>query len=219
MDNPEQDIRESICEAGRRLWLKGWVAASDGNISARSGDGGIIITPSGVPKGFMIPEMLVRTDLNGAVPDRGAKPSSEILMHLEIYRRRNDIRAVVHAHPPVSTGFAVAHLPLDLPILPEIMLTMGTVPLAPYGTPSTHELADAISGLVAGHDAILLANHGVVTMGKTVMEAYYLMEKVEQYAAITLAAHQLGSMHLLNEEQIQKLREIHNSTTGGNFSQ
>ena len=208
MENLEKDIREQICEVGRRVWLKGWVASNDGNISARLGENEVITTPTGVSKGFMSPDMLIKTDLSGNVLSGYLKPSSEIKIHLEAYKQREDVKAFLHAHPPYSTGFAVANLPLNYVTLPEIIICLGSIPLAKYGTPSTTELSDSISELVKCHDAILLANHGAVTLGKDVMNAYYKMESMEHFALITLTAHQLGGSTPISEQGVKKLEEV-----------
>ncbi len=208
MDNLEKEIREQICEVGKRIWLKGWVAANDGNISMRLGDEFVIATPTGVSKGFMSPDMLIKVDLDGNVRSGYLKPSTEIKIHLEAYKRRDDIRAFVHAHPPISTGYAVANIPLDFKTLPEIIISLGRIPLAKYGTPSTTELSDSISELVLCHDAILLANHGAITLGKDVTDAYYKMESVEHFAIISLTAHQIGGMKTISEPDVKKLEEV-----------
>lgn len=204
----EQEIREQICEVGRRVWVKGWVAANDGNISVRMDDDYVITTPTGVSKGFMSPDMLIKVDMDGNIRSGYLKPSSEIKIHLEAYRKRDDKRAVLHAHPPVCTGFAVANIPLDFRTLPEIIITLGKVPLARYGTPSTSELSDSISELILCNDAVLLANHGAMTIGKDVMDAYYNMERVEHFANISLVAHQLGGGRDLGEPEVKKLEDI-----------
>ena len=208
MELNEKEIREQICEVGRRVWQKNWVAANDGNISMRLGDEFIITTPTGVSKGFMTPDMLLKVDLDGNVRGGYLKPSSEIKIHIEAYKRRDDKRAVVHAHPPVCTGYAVANIPLDFQTLPEIIITLGRVPLAQYGTPSTTELSYSISELIVCHDAVLLANHGAMTLGKDVMDAYYNMERVEHFASISLVAHQLGRMQPISEPDVKKLEDI-----------
>ena len=208
MDNLEKEIREQICEVGKRIWLKGWVASNDGNISMKIGEHAVITTPTGVSKGFMSPDMLIKVDMDGNVLAGYLKPSSELKIHLEAYKRRDDIKAFVHAHPPVTTGFAVANIPLDFQTLPEIIISLGAIPLASYGTPSTPELSDSISELVLCHDAILLANHGAITLGKDVMDAYYKMEAVEHFAMISLTAHQLGKMKPISEPNIKKLEEV-----------
>ncbi len=211
MDNIEKEVREQICEAGRRIWTKGWVASNDGNISMKIGENTVITTPTGVSKGFMSPDMLIKVDMDGNVLSGYLKPSSEIKIHLETYKLRDNIKAFVHAHPPITTGFAVANIPLDFKTLPEIIISLGTIPLARYGTPSTPELTDSISELVLCHDAILLANHGAITLGKDVMSAYYKMEAVEHFAKISLTAHQLGKMKPISEPDIKKLDEVRES--------
>ena len=208
MSTNEREIREQICEVGRRVWTKGWVAANDGNISMRIDDDHVITTPTGVSKGFMSPDMLIKVDMDGNIRGGYLKPSSEIKIHLEAYRKRDDKRAVLHAHPPVCTGFAVANIPLDFRTLPEIIITLGKVPLARYGTPSTTELSDSISELILCNDAVLLANHGAMTIGKDVMDAYYNMERVEHFANISLVAHQLGGGRDLSEPEVRKLEDI-----------
>ena len=208
MDNQEKEIREQICEVGKRLWMKGWVASNDGNISMRIDDEYVIATPTGVSKGFMSPDMLVKVDMDSNFRGGYLKPSSEIKIHLEAYKRRDDVRAFVHAHPPVSTGYAVANIPLDFKTLPEIIISLGRIPLAKYGTPSTEELSESISELLLCHDAILLANHGAITLGKDVMSAYYKMESVEHFAIISLTAHQLGGMKTISEPDVKKLEEV-----------
>ena len=208
MANSEKEIREQICEIGRRVWIKGWVASNDGNISMKLNDRQVITTPTGVSKGFMSPDMLCKVDLDGKTIDGYMKPSSEIKIHIEAYRRRDDIGAVLHAHPPVCTGYAVANIPLDFQTLPEIIVSLGRIPLAKYGTPSTTELSDSISELILCHDAVLLANHGAITVGKDVMSAYYKMESTEHFAHISLVAHQLGGMRSLGGEDVRKLEDL-----------
>ncbi len=210
MNTTEREIREQICEVGRRVWVKNWVAANDGNISMRMDDNYVITTPTGVSKGFMSPDMLIKVDMDGNVRSGYLKPSSEIKIHIEAYKRRDDKRAVVHAHPPISTGFAVANIPLDFKTLPEIIITLDQVPLAQYGTPSTTELSDSISELIICHDAVLLANHGAMTVGKDVMDAYYNMERVEHFANISLVAHQLGGMKPISAPEVKKLEDLRN---------
>jgi L-fuculose-phosphate aldolase len=174
----------------------------------RLGENEVIATPTGVSKGFMSPDMLIKTDINGNVISGYLSPSSELKIHLEAYKHRPDVKAFVHAHPPYSTGFAVANLPLNFKTLPEIIISLGSIPLAKYGTPSTVELSDSISELVKSHDAILLANHGAVTLGKDVMSAYYKMESVEHFALISLTARQLGGMKFISEPEVKKLEEV-----------
>jgi L-fuculose-phosphate aldolase len=158
----------------------------------------------------MTPEMMVVTDLQGSVVEAapGRKPSSEALMHLVAYRERPDIGAVVHAHPPLSTGFAVAGIPLDRAVLAEVVTTLGAIPIAEYGTPSTTELADTVAPLVRAHDGLLLANHGALALGKDLFGAYYKMETIEHFAQISLVARQLGREHLLSREEVDRLQGL-----------
>ena len=203
-------VREDIVEVGRRLWARGFVASNDGNISVRVAPDRLVMTPANVSKGFMTPEMMVVTDLEGAVVEAapGRKPSSEALMHLVAYRQRPDITAVVHAHPPTSTGFAVAGIPLDRAVLAEVVTTLGSIPIADYGTPSTREMADTVAPLLKAHDGVLLANHGAITLGADLFAAYYKMETIEHFAKISLTARLLGREHLLSREEVERLQAL-----------
>src|SRR4029453_15939262 len=181
MSDLETQFRADIVEIGRRLWTRGYVASNDGNISVRIGPDRLLMTPASVSKGFMTPDMMVVTDLSGALVSGapGRKPSSEIKMHLVAYRERPDVGAVVHAHPPLSTGFAVAGIPLDRAVLAEVVTTLGSIPIADYATPSTKELPEAVRKYVKAHDGMLLANHGALTLGTDLFAAYYKMETIE----------------------------------------
>lgn len=202
----EAELREQICEIGRRCWQKGWVAANDGNFSIRIGTNAFLVTPTGVSKGFMTAETLLLVDSEcRPLTSSCGKPSSEIKMHLRCYKERPDIRAVVHAHPPVSTAFAAARIPLDAPILSEFLMTLREVPVAPYATPGTDEVPDSIAALLHSHDAVLLANHGVITLGDTLMQAYYRLETLEHAAGIFLSARLLGGGVSLTSEQAKRL--------------
>jgi L-fuculose-phosphate aldolase len=203
-------LRDDICEIGRRLWQRGFVASNDGNISVRIGPDRLLMTPTSVSKGFMTPDMMVVTDLDGTLISgaAGRRPSSEILMHLVAYRERPDVGSVVHAHPPLSTGFAVAGMPLDRAVLAEVVTTLGSIPIADYGTPSTTELADAVRPYVKSHDGLLLANHGALALGKDLFSAYYKMETIEHFAKISLVARQLGRENLLSREEVGRLQDL-----------
>ncbi len=203
-------LRADIVEIGRRLWQRGFVASNDGNISVRLGSDRLLMTPASVSKGFMAPEMMVITDLEGNVVEAapGRKPSSEALMHLVAYRERPDINAVVHAHPPIATGFAVAGIALDRAVLAEVVTTLGGIPIADYATPSTQELAETVRPLIRSHDGVLLANHGAVALGKDLFSAYYKMETIEHFAQISLVARQLGREHLLSREEVERLQGL-----------
>ncbi len=204
------NVRHDIVEVGRRLWQRGFVASNDGNISVRIGPDRLMMTPASVSKGFMTAEMMVVTDLDGAVVEAapGRKPSSEAMMHLVAYRQRPDIGAVVHAHPPTATGFAVAGIPLDRAVLAEVVTTLGSIPIAGYETPSTRALADAVGSLLKAHDGVLLANHGAIALGKDLFSAYYKMETIEHFATISLVARQLGREHLLSRGEVDRLQEL-----------
>jgi len=200
--------RSHICEIGRRMYQKGFVASNDGNISIKIDERKMLITPAGVSKGFLSPDDIIMCDMSGEVISGKEKPSSEIKLHLEVYRKRSDIGAVVHAHPPYATGFAVAGIPLTICILPEVVISIGTIPLAPYGTPSTAQLAKVVSPLLERHNAILLSNHGTLTLGEDVFSAYYVLERVEHLATVSLIARQLGGARPLSSEELKKLSEM-----------
>jgi L-fuculose-phosphate aldolase len=204
----EEQARADIVEVGRRLWERGFVASNDGNISVRLDEHRLITTPKSVSKGFMTPDMMVITDLDGKKISGQRDPSSELKMHLEVYRNRPDVRAVVHAHPPTATGFAVAGIPLDRPVLAEVITTLGSIPIADYATPSTEELPAAVRKYVKAHDGLLLANHGALAVGPDVMSAYYRMETIEHFAKISLVARTLGREHLLSREEVERLQGL-----------
>jgi len=205
----ERRLREAIVEIGRRLYERGYIVASDGNISVRLPESGrILTTPTGACKGFLTPEMLVVVDAEGRKLEGTLPPSSELAMHLEIYRQRQDVHAVVHAHPPCGTGFAAAGMSLEKPLVSEVVLTLGCIPLAGYGTPSTQELVAAIAPYVPHYNALLLANHGAVTYGPDLETAYFRMETLEHFARITLVAKLLGREQPLPAEAVQKLFQI-----------
>ena len=205
-----EQLSADIVEIGRRLWVRGFVASNDGNISVRIGPDRLLMTPTSVSKGFMTADMMVITDMDGALVTGapGRKPSSEIKMHLVAYRARPDVNAVVHAHPPLSTGFAVAGIPLDRAVLAEVVTTLGSIPIAEYGTPSTDELSDAVRPYVKAHDGLVLANHGALALGKDLFAAYYKMETIEHFAKISLVARQLGRENLLSREEVGRLQGL-----------
>ena len=201
----ESELRRQICQAGRNMYERGLVVACEGNLSVRVDQDRILVTPAGICKGHLALQNLVVTDLNGMVKCGTSRPSSEILMHLLFYRLRPDVQAVCHAHPPAATGFAAAGRALDEAVLPEVIMDLGTIPLAPYGTPGTWELCERLEPFVANHDAILLENHGVVTCGQDLTTAYQRLETVEQFARILLAAHSLGGAQVLSRKNVEKL--------------
>jgi L-fuculose-phosphate aldolase len=201
-------LRADIVEVGRRLYARGFCASNDGNISIRVGDDRVLTTPKSVSKGFMSADMMVVVDLEGRKLAGDRDASSELLMHLEVYRQRPDVRAVVHAHPPLATGFAVAGVPLDRAVLAEVITTLGSVPIAEYGTPSTPELPEAVRRYIKAHDGLLLANHGALTVAPEVFAAYYKMETIEHFARISLVARLLGGERLLSRDEVLRLQGL-----------
>lgn len=196
----------AIARVCRRLYERGLVAGPDGNVSVRLADGSILVTPSGVSKVDVTPEDLVRVGVDGAVLDGRRAPSSELHMHLRIYARRRDALAVVHAHPPTATGFAVAGESFVAPVLPEVILQMGEVPLVRYATPGTVALADNFEPYLDHHDAFLMANHGATTIGATLELAHQRMESLEHAARIILTARLLGRVNELSAADVEALR-------------
>jgi len=198
-------VRRQIAEVCKRLYERGLIAGPDGNVSVRIGPDRILVTPSGLSKVDVTAEDMVEVDARGA-PRRGRRrASSEIAVHLRIYERRADVAAVVHAHPPTATGFAVAGEALTTPVLPEVIFQMGRVPLVPYALPGTERLADAFEPFVREHDAFLMANHGAVTVGRTLLEAHQRMESLEHAARILLVARMLGRVNALAPEEVELL--------------
>ena len=208
---PESQLRADIVEVGRRLYARGYTASNDGNISVRLDAGRLLMTPTSVCKGFMTAEMMCITDLDGRKLAGDRDPSSEMQMHLEVYRQRPDAKAVVHAHPPTATGFAVAGIPLDRAVLAEVVCTLGSVPIAEYATPSTKELPEAVGQYVQAHDGMLLANHGALTLGTDLFSAYYKMETIEHFAKISLVARMLGGERLLSRDEVSRLEKLRGS--------
>lgn len=208
MTTADRDIAraaDEIVRVCRRLYDRGLVAGPDGNVSARLPDGMILVTPSGMSKVDVTPADLVVVDGAGGVLKGARRPSSELRMHLRIYAGRGDVNAVVHAHPPTATGFAVAGESFMAPVLPEVILQMRQVPLVPYATPGTDALADLFEPLLPDHDAFLMANHGATTIGATLEAAHQRMESLEHAARILLAARALGRVNELSASDVQAL--------------
>lgn len=201
----ERKHREEIVHYGRMLHQRGFVAACDGNLSVRLPGDRILVTPTGVSKGGMRPADMVIVDLEGERVAGRRNVTSEIGMHLLVYRMRPDIQAICHAHPPTATGFAAAGIPLTEPLVCEVVMGLGCIPLARYGTPGTSELAQTLEPYVPCYDAILMSNHGVVAYGDTLEHAYMKMETVEHFAQIALVTHLLGRQQPLKEVEIEKL--------------
>ncbi len=202
------EIKKEICEVGHKLWAKGFVAANDGNISVKISENEYYCTPTGVSKGDLTPDMIIKVDKDGNKLEGKLNPSSEIKMHMRVYRERPDVTAVVHAHPPVATAFTVADIDLDQYILPEAVLTIGDVPTCDYGTPSPMEIPDSLDPYLQNHDAFLLRNHGALTVGCNLQKAFFVMEEVEFNAVICKHAMDLGAVHEISNDQLKKLMEL-----------
>lgn len=207
MGKTEQELRRDVIEIGRIVWQKGWVASNDGNISIRLDQDHVLCTPTGVCKGMMQPEDLIVCDMQGHRLAGTKERTTEIAMHMAIYGLRPDIHAVVHAHPPVSTGFAVAGRPLNLAILPEVVIGLGCVPLVEYGLPGTSALTEPMLPLIPKHEALLMGNHGVVCYGGDVYQAFFRLETVEHLAWVSLVAELLGGPKVLPRAEVDKLIE------------
>lgn len=204
------EIKDQICDVCHKMWQLGWVAANDGNVSVKMDDCTFWITPSGVSKSFITPEMLIRvdSDMNKLEGPEKYVPSSEMKMHMRCYTVRDDVRAVVHAHPPTATGYAVANKPLDEYSMIETVIAVGSIPVTPYGTPSTYEVPDAITPYLPNHDVLLLQNHGALTVGCDLITAYYRMETLELYAKISLTAYLLGGAKEIRRDKIDQLLDL-----------
>lgn len=202
----EYKLKQLIVKVARRLDQKGILTSTDGNLSALLDDGGTLITPSGSCKGDLEPEQIVRLFRDGS--PRHGRPSSEIALHRMIYQRRPDVRAIVHAHPPYATAYAVAGIPLDQPILSEAILTLGRVPVATYAMPTAEELARSVEPLVAGHDAVLLRFHGAVCFAKDIEQAGYIMETLEHVARIDFIRRAMGSNELIPASEVARLEQL-----------
>src|ERR1700693_244818 len=201
----EARYRREIVSLGRMLHERGYVAAMDGNLSVRLGKGRVLSTPTAMSKGMMRPSDMVIVDSDGHRVAGRRDVSSEIAMHLLIYKLRPDVQAVVHAHPPTATGFAAAGMALNKPLVCEVVIGLGSIPLAKYGTPGTPELSKSLEPLIPEYDAILMSNHGVVAYGADLQQAYMKMETVEHFAQIALVTHLLGRQQPLNSQELEKL--------------
>ena len=203
----KQEIKEQICDICNKMWIKDWVAANDGNISVRVGENEIIATPTGISKSFITPDKLVTVDMEGNIleANEGYRPSSELKMHICCYKEREDVKAVVHAHPIAATAFAVAHKAMDMYVTIEDVITYGSVPVTPYGTPSTNEVPDAIRPYLGEHDVLLLENHGALSMGSDLITAYYRMESLEHCAKVQAYAEIIGGAKEISRENIDTL--------------
>lgn len=213
----ERQYRGQIVSYGKMLHQRGYVAAMDGNLSVRLDEKRILATPTAMSKGDMRASDMVVVDLDGRPLAGKHNVSSEIAMHLLIYKLRPDVRGVVHAHPPTATGFAAAGMPLNQPLVCEVVIGLGSIPLAKYGTPGTPELSASLEPLIAEYDAILMSNHGVVAYADTLQHAYMKMETVEHFAQISLVTHILGRQQPLQNAELEKLM-VARSKYEGNHS-
>src|SRR6516162_4525325 len=204
----EYKIKEQICEVGRRVYAKGFAAANDGNISVRVGDNEVLCTPTMISKGFMKPEDICKVDLEGKQLAGTRKRSSEILLHLAVYRHRPDVRAVVHCHPPHATAFGVAHEPVPKCVLPEVEVFLGEVPMTAYETPGGQKFADTVVPFVKDCNTIILANHGTISFGPDLEKAYWNTEIIDAYCRILILARQLGRVNYFSEQQTKELLDL-----------
>ena len=206
----DSEAKKLIVEIGRRMYMKNFVAANDGNISCKVDKETLWTTPTGISKGFMSEAELVKMRLDGTIINQGElAPSSEIKMHLRVYKEREDALAVCHAHPPVATSFAIAGIGLEKAIYPAALVSLGTVPCVPYETPGTERLADSITSYVRDCNALLLANHGVVTWGTSLMEAWYRLESTEHYATLLMySCNIIGKANVLSPAQMDELLNL-----------
>lgn len=202
----EKQAKKAIIDIGQRMYVRGFVAANDGNISVKTGDNEVWATPTGVSKGYMKKKMLVKVDLEGNLLEGSYKPSSELKMHLRAYQENEDIRSVCHAHPQICTCYAIAGIPLSTPVLAEAVITLGDVPIAPYAELGSKAVPEAIAPYCHTHNGVLLANHGAVTWAEEPYAAYYRLESMEYYANILLITEKiLGKQNLLTDEQVEAL--------------
>ena len=215
----DYEAKKQIIAIGKRMYDKGFVASNDGNISCRVGPNTIWTTPTGVSKGFMTPDMLVKMNFDGKVLMGKLKPSSEVKMHLRVYNENSDVMAVTHAHPPVATSFAIAGISLDRAILPEAVVNLGSVPIAHYATPGSQDVPDSIAPYCNTHNAVLLANHGALSWGKDLTEAYHRLESLEYYATVLMYTGRIiGRANELSCSQVNELIDIREKlgiTSGG----
>jgi len=204
----ELTVRNEMVEIGRRMYEKDLVAATDGNMSVRLDPETILITPTGSCLGFLQPADLAIIDLEGKSRSKTIKPTSEYRLHLEVYRQRKDVSAVVHGHPPICTAFTVAGEQLDLCVLPEVVFTLGAIPTIPYSTPTTDEPPQVIREYIGRCDAMILDRHGTLTVGESLIGAYYKLEKIEHTAKVVLTARMLGDVKVLDKNQVDRLMRV-----------
>ncbi len=201
----EARLRSAICEIGKLCYSKGFIVGADGNLSARLNDGTVLITPAGAMKGFLSPENLAHVDMQGQVIDNGPRCSTETGIHLVSYRERPDVRAVLHCHPPHAVALTLAGIDMQIPVIPEIIVTIGGIPTAPFATPGTQELPDSIQAIVRCSDTVVMQNHGSVTLGSNLLDAFKKLDMLEHTAKILWLAHCVGTVKPLAPEEVAKL--------------
>lgn len=206
----ELEIREQMCDIGRRVYNRDMVAANDGNFSVKISEELYLCTPTGVSKGYMTPDMICKVNKKGNLIEENGTwiPTSEVKMHIRIYEKRPDVKAIVHAHPQYATAYAIAGIPLVEKIMPEAIIFLGEVPIAPYGMPSTMEIPDAVEPFLEKYDAVLLANHGALSWGENLMSAYFKMEGLEFYASLAYKAKMLGGANELPQNEVDRLYNL-----------
>jgi len=208
MEKTESMHKNDIIDICKRIYANGWFAANDGNVSVKIGPDTVLCTPTGMSKGYLTTQQLIKVDMEGNKTEGDLEPSSEIKMHLDVYKNKKGVNSVVHAHPPVSTGFAVAGVALDQCIMPEIIIGLGSIPITKFGTPSTMEIPDNIRPYLKEHSVFLLENHGALSVGNDIFQAYYRMESLELFAKINLVARLLGNVNVLSEDNVKKIIKV-----------
>jgi L-fuculose-phosphate aldolase len=208
MEKTESQNRDDIIDICKRVHANGWVASNDGNVSIRTGPNTVLCTPTGMSKGYLTSGQLIKVDMQGNKLDGALEPSSEIKMHIDVYKHKEGVNSVVHAHPPYATGFAVAGVPLDECVMPEIIIGLGSIPLTKFGTPSTMEIPENIRPFLKQYSVFLLENHGALSVGNDVFQAYYRMESLELFAKISFVARSLGNVNVLDENTAKKVIKV-----------
>ena len=203
----EQALKQEIVLICRMMHQKNLIAGMDGNVSVKCG-GHLLTTPSGLNKGFLQADQIIMVDFEGRVVRGEGQPTSELAMHLAVYRLRPEVEVVIHAHPPLVTAFSIAGISLEEFVLPEVVMTLGLIPTATYATPTTEAVPDSIQGLIGRYDALVLERHGALTVGRDLMDAYNKMEKLEHSALVIYSALQLGRVRLLPPQEVEKLSHL-----------
>ncbi len=207
IERSERELRRHLTRFSKWMYRLGFAPGTSGNLSARLDDERILATPTGCSKYLLRPSDMVVVDLNGKLLSGTRNVTSEIGMHLAVYKSRLDVQAVVHAHPPIATAFASCGMALDMPLCAELIMTLGKIPLAAYATTGTDEVGASLAPYLCDHDSILMANHGLVTYGKDLLDAFMKLETTEHFAQVCLAAHELGCPQLLEEDAVRKLQQ------------